>query len=109
VRVGDNESFDKYTVEEKYIMKKKTVFSALAAGAVVMGLLLGTSMAQAEDVIFDPNDADQATGITDLDIGGTLYNVDFISQTTALSVYTARRPGSTTSPPRTRRARRSMR
>jgi len=76
-------------VEEKYIMKKKTVFSALAAGAVVMGLLLGTSMAQAEDVIFDPNDADQATGITNLDIGGTLYNVDFISQTTALSVYGA--------------------
>ena len=90
-------------------MKQKTVFSALAAGAVAVGLLLAASTAQAEDVIFDPSDPNKATGITDLDVGGTLYDVDFISQTTALSVYTARRPGSTTSPPRTRRARRSMR
>ena len=35
----------------------------------------------------DPDDNDNAIRITDLDIGGTPYNVTFISQTTALSQY----------------------
>lgn len=38
-------------------------------------------------MVFDPNEPNKATGITDLDVGGTIYNVDFISQTTALVVY----------------------
>jgi len=89
VRVGDNESFDEYTVKEKYIMKQKTVFSALAAGAVAVGLLLAASTAQAEDVIFDPSDPNKATGITDLDVGGTLYDVAFNLQAFAFEIYGA--------------------
>ena len=64
---------------------KRTAF--LMAVVVTIGLLLGTSAAQAATVIFDPDNPNRATGITDLDIGGTLYNVAFISQTTAQSLY----------------------
>jgi hypothetical protein len=44
-------------------------------------------LVQAWTVDFDPNQPDAATGITNLDIGGTIYNVAFISQTTAVSLY----------------------
>jgi hypothetical protein len=68
------------------IMKfKLTVL--LAACVVTMGLLLGTSAAQAATVFFDPSDPERAIGINNLDVGGTLYNVAFISQTTAQSLY----------------------
>jgi hypothetical protein len=65
---------------------KRTVF--LTAVVVAMGLLLGTSAAQAANVNFDPNDSTKATGIENLDIGGTLYNVAFTAmQTAAAEVY----------------------
>ena len=56
---------------------KRTVL--LAAFVVALGLLLGTSAAQAATVNFDPNNPTRATGIDNLDIDGTLYNVVFTS------------------------------
>ena len=54
--------------------------AALAAGAVAMSLLVGTSTAQAAmEVIEDP--AGNATEIRELDVGGTLYNVLFVRAT----------------------------
>ena len=41
----------------------------LAACVVTMGLLLGTSAAQAATVIFDPSDPERAIGINNLDVG----------------------------------------
>ena len=73
--------------EEECIVKQENTLSTLAASAVAIGLLLVTSLAQAGTVVFDPTDPTKATGITDLDIGGTIYNVDFISLTTAVSLY----------------------
>ena len=55
---------------------KRTVL--LLTVAVTMGLLLGTSAAQAETVLFDPDFPTRALGIEDLEFGGTLYDVDFI-------------------------------
>jgi hypothetical protein len=45
---------------------------------VVLALLLGAGAAQATEVIRDGNQSTRAIGIMDLDIGGTLYEVDFI-------------------------------
>jgi hypothetical protein len=60
----------------------------LATVVVTMGLLLGTSAAQAATVIFDPNDSTKATGIENLDIGDTFYNVAFTANSTgAFQVY----------------------
>jgi hypothetical protein len=43
---------------------------------------------QAADVVFDPNNSTQATGIENLNIGGTFYNVEFTSTgTVAGQVY----------------------
>ena len=64
---------------------KRTVL--LATFVVTMGLLLGTSTAQAAEVIFDPNIAGKAIGITNLDIDGTPYNVAFDEQTPAVGIY----------------------
>ena len=59
----------------------------LAACVVTMGLLLGTSAAQAATVIFE-NGTSKAIGIENLDIDGTLYNVAFMSTgTVAAQVY----------------------
>jgi hypothetical protein len=68
-------------VTEEYSMKQEKKLSALAAGAVTMGLLLGASMAQAATVIVD-GDTNTVTRIENLlvpdDQGrSTLYNVDF--------------------------------
>jgi len=63
------------------IMKfKLTVL--LATFVVTMGLLLGASAAQAQVSL----EGDTATGIQNLDVGGTLYNVAFLS-TTATDLY----------------------
>jgi hypothetical protein len=59
----------------------------LAACVITMGLLLGTSAAQEAEVIFDPNDTDRATGITNLVVDGTPYNVTFTAYTTAAAIY----------------------
>jgi hypothetical protein len=60
----------------------------LATFVVALGLLLGTSTAQAQaEVIFD-GDTDTATGILNLDVDGDLYNVAFLS-TTATDLYGA--------------------
>jgi hypothetical protein len=67
-------------------MKQEKKLSALAAGAVTMSLLLGASAAQA-DVVRDPDNSFKAIGITNLDIGGTPYNVDFVGPTEAVNVY----------------------
>jgi len=81
VRVGDNQIFDECTIEEKYIMKQKTRFSALTAGAMATSLLLGAGTAQAANggVILD---GDTVIRIENLevfdDVGGvTVYDVDF--------------------------------
>ena len=70
------------------IMKLKLTV-LIAAGVVALGLVLGTSAAQAaEEVIFDQNDNTRAVEIRDLDINGTLYNVTFSNtNTTAAEVY----------------------
>jgi hypothetical protein len=52
-----------------------------------MGLLLGTSVAQEAEVIFDPNESDRAIGITNLVVDGTPYNVTFTTFTAAAAVY----------------------
>ena len=67
-------------------MKQKTRFSAISAGAIAMGLLLGASTTQAA-VIFDPNEPNKATEITDLNVGGTFYDVAFNSQAFAFEIY----------------------
>jgi hypothetical protein len=69
------------------IMKfKLTVI--LATFVVTMALLLGTSTARAATVNFDPDNPTQATGIENLDIGGTFYNVAFTANSTgAFKVY----------------------
>jgi hypothetical protein len=64
---------------------KLTVF--IAVGVIAMGLLLGTGTAKAYVVVFDANDNTRAIGITDLDIGGTPYDVDFISTLEPVIVY----------------------
>ena len=53
------------------------ISSALAAGAITIGLLLGASAAQAATVQIDGTETN-ATGILNLDVGGTLYNVEFL-------------------------------
>jgi hypothetical protein len=68
-------------------MKFKPTF-ILATFVVTMGLLLGASTVQAATVKFDPNNSTQATGIENLDIGGTLYNVVFTAtETVAQQIY----------------------
>jgi hypothetical protein len=62
---------------------KRTVL--LATFVVMMGFLLGTSAASAETVVFGVLTG-KATGITDLDIDGTIYDVLF-ERAPALSVY----------------------
>ena len=53
-------------------IKKHSLFTAAVC------LLVGAPIAaQAQDVIFDPVETDRATGITDLNVGGTLYDVTF--------------------------------
>jgi len=65
---------------------KATVF--LLASVAAMCLLLGTSAAQAADVIFSATIPTQAIGIEDLDVNGTLYDVDFTEpETVAAQVY----------------------
>ena len=60
----------------------------LATFLFTMGLLLGVSTAQAATVIIDPNNPTQATGIDNLDIEGTAYNVAFTAtETVADDVY----------------------
>ena len=61
----------------------KTVGIALAAAMV---FLLGAPV-QAGTVIFDPNNATKAIGIANLDIAGTLFNVEFTPDLTAGLVY----------------------
>jgi hypothetical protein len=53
---------------------KRTVL--LATFVVTLGLLLGTGAAQAEPIVIV--DGDTATGIQNLDVDGTLYNVAFL-------------------------------
>jgi len=69
-------------------MKQEKKLSALAAGAVTMGLLLGASAASAASAQFDsPLAPTQATGILGLEVGGTPYNVTFALSAFANEVY----------------------
>ncbi len=70
-------------------MKQINKPSALAAGVVAMSLLLGANVASAATVDFGSLVEGKAIGITELDIGGTLYDVLFDESATALSVYGA--------------------
>ncbi len=65
----------------------------LATFVVTMALLLGTSTARAATVNFDPDNPTQATGIENLDIGGTFYNVAFTANSTAAFQVYGRFPG----------------
>ena len=71
-------------------MKQKTVMPVLAAGAVVMSLLLGAIPVQAADVILDGNN--NVTRIENLELNfdrdefDGLYDVDFINGT-GLNIY----------------------
>jgi hypothetical protein len=71
-------------------MKKATKkVSALAAGAVAMGLFLGASTAQATTVIVDGNNSVveiEDLAVTDQFGDVTVYDVDFLT-TTALDLY----------------------
>ncbi len=68
-------------------MRQKTNHAVMATSALGLAMLLGSVTATAE-VIFDSVDTVRALGITNLDIGGTLYDVDFGEEdTTALTVY----------------------
>jgi len=58
----------------------------VTVGVFFVSLLLGASAASAGDVVFGSL-AGKAIGITDLDIDGTLYDVTFDEDATALSVY----------------------
>jgi hypothetical protein len=49
----------------------------VTVGVFFVSLLLLASAAQATDVIRDGNEPTRAIGINNLDIGGTLYDVDF--------------------------------
>ncbi len=69
-------------------MKQINKPSALAAGVVAMSLLLGASAASAATVTFGSLQG-KAIGITDLDIGGTLYDVLFDESAPAVAVYGA--------------------
>ena len=71
-------------------MNHNKISSALAAGAVAMGLFLGASTAQATTVILEGN---SVVRIEDLSVTNqfgdvTVYDVDFLT-TTALSLYGA--------------------
>jgi hypothetical protein len=66
---------------------QKIIYLYLTIGAVIMSLFFAASSVQAAEVVYDPASSQRATGITNLDVGGTLYNVAFTSQTTAGSVY----------------------
>ena len=67
-------------------MKYRKKPSALAAGVVAMSLLLGANVASAATVTFGSLQG-KAIGITDLDIGGTLYDVLFDEKVPAVLVY----------------------
>ena len=56
-------------------MTNRKLGATLAAAAVALSLLLGTSTAHAARVIHDESNA---TGITNLDVAGTQYNVAFV-------------------------------
>jgi hypothetical protein len=67
-------------------MKYRKKPLALAAGVVAMSLLLGANVASAATVVFGSLEG-KAIGITDLDIGGTLYDVLFPERVPAVLVY----------------------
>ncbi len=68
-------------------MGKGSIRIVLTKVVVALILLLGAGAAQAQTVTFDPVDQTKATGITGLDLGGTLYNVAFTTLTTSNAVY----------------------
>jgi hypothetical protein len=59
----------------------------VTVGVFFVSLLLLASAAQATDVIRDGNESTRAIGITNLDIGGTLHDVDFIFPQEPVLVY----------------------
>ena len=67
-------------------MKYRKKPSALAAGVVAMSLLLGANVASAATVTFGSLQG-KAIGITELDVGGTIYDVLFDEFATASSIY----------------------
>jgi hypothetical protein len=73
-------------------MKAKRNWYKLTLAIVGALLLLGVSSAQAATVIFE-NGTSNATGILNLDIGGTLYNVAFTPPSTAASQVYGPYPG----------------
>jgi hypothetical protein len=67
-------------------MNKRQSFSAILLSATLGIALLGASAASAETVTFGSREG-KAIGITDLDVGGTLYDVLFPEKTRAVVVY----------------------
>ena len=68
-------------------MKLSKKLSILAAGAVAISMLLGTSTASAEVIFGDPSHPNTATEITGLQVGGNTYNVLFKLQKFAFEIY----------------------
>jgi hypothetical protein len=62
------------TKQEQTTMKQMKKFSALAAGSMVIALLLGTSLAQAEELICLADDNTTVTGIKSLDVVTEQYD-----------------------------------
>jgi hypothetical protein len=62
------------------------IHKLFGAAALATGLLLGPGMASALPMVIEP-ETGRATGITDLEVGGILYDVVFRERTTALVVY----------------------
>jgi hypothetical protein len=78
--------YTQFTFYRKLISSRK--LGAFRAVAIAACLMLGASAAQsATEVILDTDSRFKAIGITDLDIGGTLYNVTFASDSLAVRVY----------------------
>jgi hypothetical protein len=67
-------------------MNKKQSLSVILLSATLGIALLGASAASAETVTFGSREG-KAIGITDLDVGGTLYDVLFPEKTRAVAVY----------------------
>ena len=84
----ENDNEINQTTLEVGIVKHNKISSALAAGAVAIGLFMGASTAQATTVILEGNSVVRIEDLSVTDQFGdvTVYNVDFLT-TTALSLY----------------------
>ena len=60
----------------------------VAAGATAISLVGSVCEAQAFTLITDPNDSNLVTGIEDLDVNGSLFDVDFVADSSYDDLFT---------------------